>query len=128
MSGGKQPTIWKRETSMRIKAPLLILAGVALWLVSFASLSEAVSPQTRVIEVRNMAFGPAPEGLHIGDEVKWVNHDPVEHTATATDGSFDVALMPDSSGEVRLKQAGVISYYCRFHPGMKGQLTIAPAK
>ncbi len=111
-----------------IAAPSRALTGIALLAVFHASHAQAAPSQPHVLEVKNMAFGPPPQDLHVGDVVKWVNHDLVEHTATATDGSFDVTLMPDSSGEAQLKKAGRISYYCRFHPGMKGELDVAPAK
>lgn len=87
---------------------------------------QAVQEQARVIEVKNMAFGPGPEDLHVNDVVRWVNHDVVDHTATAEDGSFDVILPSGGSGVVRLKEAGVINYFCRFHPGMNGRLKVTP--
>ena len=37
---------------------------------------------------------------------------------------FDVALKPGASGGVRLLKPGVISYICRYHPGMKGQIVV----
>jgi plastocyanin len=30
------------------------------------------------------------------------------------------------NGDVYLKKAGAIDYYCRFHPNMKAVLTVAP--
>ncbi len=101
------------------------LAGIALLTAISAPQAQAASAQ---VEVKNMAFGSAPTDLHVGDVVKWNNRDLVEHTATATDGSFDVTLMPNGSGEAQMKKSGNISYYCRFHPNMKGELNVAPAK
>ncbi len=111
---------------MRIR-PTPLLAGMAMLGLSLAPLSQAAPPKTHEIEVKNNVFGRAPEGLHVGDVVKWVNNDKVEHTATATDGSFNVLLAPGGSGETQLKQAGVIDYFCRVHPYMKGKLTVAAA-
>ncbi len=102
-----------------------VLASTALLGIAVASFSQAAPPEPREIEVKNYVFGPAPEGLHVGDVVKWVNKDNVEHTATANDGSFNVILPPGGSGETQLKQAGVIDYFCRVHPYMKGKLTVA---
>ncbi len=101
------------------------LAVLAMLGLSLAPLAQAASQQTREIEVKNYVFGPTPVGLHVGDVVKWVNKDSVEHTATATDGSFNVDLPPVGAGETQLKQAGVIDYFCSIHPYMKGKLTVA---
>jgi plastocyanin len=79
-----------------------------------------------VIVVDQLAFGAAPADLHVGDTVVWANHDMFEHSATANDGSFDVDLKPGANGKVVLGRAGQIAYYCRFHPGVTGQLTVAP--
>jgi plastocyanin len=81
-------------------------------------------PRTHTIEMRDMAFGPAPEGLRVGDTIEWVNADMFQHTATAKDGSFDVDLAPKARGRTVLKTAGSIAFYCRYHPGMQGVLAV----
>jgi plastocyanin len=78
------------------------------------------------IGIDNLAFGPAPGGLHVNDIVEWTNSDILRHTATATDGSFDVDLPAGATGRTILKRAGGVTYVCRFHPGMKGRLEVAP--
>ncbi|MGH6851139.1 MAG: hypothetical protein ACREDD_11950 [Methylocella sp.] len=62
----------------------------------------------------------------MGDIVEWTNSDILRHTATATDGSFDVDLPAGAKGRAIMKRAGSITYFCRFHPGMKGRLEVAP--
>ena len=59
------------------------------------------------------------------DTIEWVNKDLFAHTATATNGDFDVTL-PKKSGTLVLKKAGSVDYYCRFHPNMKAKLKIEP--
>jgi plastocyanin len=83
-------------------------------------------PSARVIDVDKLAFGPAPEGLKVGDTVKWRNRDIFRHSATAKDGSFDVDLPAGRAGKATLKRSGKIDYFCRFHPGMTGTLIVAP--
>jgi plastocyanin len=78
------------------------------------------------IGIDNLAFGPAPGGLHVNDIVEWTNSDILRHTATATDGSFDIDLPAGATGRTILKRAGGVTYACRFHPGMKGRLEVAP--
>jgi plastocyanin len=79
-----------------------------------------------VIAVDKLAFADTPKGLRVNDVIEWQNLDIFRHTATAGDESFDVDLPPASRERVVLKRAGKVEYFCRFHPGMKGQLEIAP--
>ena len=78
-----------------------------------------------VKKMRKMAFGPTPKGLKAGDVIEWVNADIFRHTATARDKSFNVDLAPKKRARTVLKKAGVVAFYCKFHPGMTGTLQIA---
>lgn len=64
--------------------------------------------------------------MHVNDIVEWTNSDFLRHTATATDGNFDVDLPAGATGRTILKRAGRVTYVCTFHPGMKGRLDVAP--
>jgi plastocyanin len=48
------------------------------------------------------------------------------HTATARNGDWDVTMPPKKTVTLVLKKAGLIDYYCRFHPNMKATLEVAP--
>jgi plastocyanin len=87
--------------------------------------SAAPAPATPVITRADMAFGPAPAGLRVGDAIEWVNDDIFQHSATARDGSFDVSLPRKTRVRTVLRRAGLIGCYCRYHPGMSGALTVA---
>ncbi|NEX95011.1 hypothetical protein G3573_19720 [Caulobacter sp. 17J65-9] len=100
---------------------LLVAAG---WLTVAAVSSAAAAPKVHTIVVADMAYGPAPADVHVGDTVRWVNNDMFRHTATARDGSFDLDMKPKASAETVVKKAGTINVYCRFHPGMKQTLTV----
>ena len=54
-----------------------------------------------------------------------INKDIVAHTATVH-GGFDVAIETNTSASLVLTKAGIVEYYCRFHPNMKGRITITP--
>jgi len=41
-------------------------------------------------------------------------------------GGFDVMIEANKSASLVLTKAGIVEYYCRFHPNMKGRITIAP--
>ena len=104
--------------------PLRLLAV----LVGAAGLIAAAPhhPAAKVysIVVNNLAYTPGTITAHVGDTVQWVNKDTFLHSATAADKSFDVTLKPGATGGLVLKRAGVISYICRYHPGMKGQIVV----
>jgi plastocyanin len=87
--------------------------------------APAHAAKTWTIVIAQMAYGPAPAGMRVGDVVQWVNQDIFLHSATASDHSFDVTIPVHGGGQTRLKNAGTIAYTCRYHPGMKGQLVVA---
>lgn len=105
-----------------------IAKALAAALVAFMAAAVASADPSAVhsIVVNHLAFGRAPDGLRVGDIIEWSNADIFRHTATATDGSFDIDLPPGAKGRTVLKREGAIHYFCRFHLGMKGALNVAP--
>lgn len=109
-----------------MRAAARAAAGVAFAAI-LASCGKAPAPQPHVyrVTIANMAFGPVPTGLKVGDAIEWVNDDIFQHSATARDGSFDVDLAPKAQARTMLKAPGTIDFYCRYHPGMTGRLVVA---
>jgi plastocyanin len=104
----------------------VLTAGVLLAAVSLVGCEQQKrAPRIAQIVVDQLAFGKSPDDLHVGDTVQWVNHDMFEHTATAKDGQFDLDLPPGSTRQVVLQRTGIIQYYCKFHTGMTGQMTVS---
>ena len=99
---------------------------LALCLMAAAFLTAAPARAGEVIEVKivQLAYAPATITAHVGDTVEWKNGDFVAHTATATGGAFDVMIPAGATRRLLLKEAGSFPYYCRFHPNMKGELTV----
>nr|WP_238179647.1 cupredoxin domain-containing protein [Methylobacterium oxalidis] len=95
------------------------------WLLGLAAcpVSSAVA-ETIQIRVEDLGFVPAQVSAHVGDTVEWVSRDFVAHTATARDGRWDVAIPADGKGRITLTRAGAVAYYCRYHPGMIGSISI----
>jgi plastocyanin len=96
-------------------------------LVALALAAGAVSAQAKTITVTvdKMAFSPADITAKVGDTVEWVNKDAFAHTATVK-GGWEVMLPVKKSGSIVMDKAGTINYFCRFHPNMKGQITVSP--
>jgi plastocyanin len=104
-------------------APLL--AAAAVLMLFGAAPDAAAAPKTHTVIIDKMKFGTLPAGVRAGDSILWVNKDMFKHTATARDRSFNLDLPPGSSGKTVIKRSGSIPFYCVYHPGMKGVLTVA---
>ena len=83
--------------------------------------------QTRIVEIRDMAFHPAEILVNPGDTLVWVNLDFVPHTATARDSAWTSPPLAQGgrwSMVARTPDAG--AYMCAFHPVMEARLTLDP--
>ncbi|MCK1423972.1 cupredoxin family copper-binding protein [Bradyrhizobium sp. 180] len=101
------------------------LASIAL-AVMFLSMVVPARAATIQITMDNLVISPAEMSAKVGDIVEWINKDIFAHTATATNGDFDVALPPKKSATFVVKKAGTVDYYCRYHPNMKATLKVEP--
>jgi plastocyanin len=104
-----------------------LLTGVTvLAIMSLADgAAAAVAARAHSIEMQNMRFGPAPANIKVGDTIVWINRDLVAHTATARNRSFDVVIPSRGSATTVVRRAGSIPFYCRYHPVMRGNLTVS---
>jgi plastocyanin len=101
------------------------IAGVAL-LASAALAGCGGSAATIHVIMKDVGFSPDAITATVGDTVVFDNMDFIAHTATAKDGAtFDLTLEEGKNASVKLTQAGVIHYICRFHPNMTGTITVA---
>jgi plastocyanin len=84
--------------------------------------------QARTVRIlmETLVLRPATVVAKIGDAVEWTNEDMVAHTATATNGEFEVIVPSKSTASIMLLKAGTIEYYSRFHPIMQGKLKTRP--
>jgi len=98
-----------------------LAAFVALGLLSVPVQAEAIQ-----VIVDKLVFAPVDVNAKVGDTVEWVNKDAFAHTATATNGDWNVTLAPKQNGQLVLKKPGTTDYFCKFHPNMKGRVIVAP--
>lgn len=99
-----------------------ILAAIAI--AASAPLNAAGPGHEYVVPLANMAFGPIPGGLKVGDSLVFVNKDSVPHTVTARDHSFDLRIGPGQRGRVNLTKAGTYQIYCILHAPMRSSFTV----
>jgi plastocyanin len=104
-------------TPRRSRLAILFLSG---WL------SVPAHAATIQITIQNLVNTPAEVSAKVGDTIAWINKDVIAHTATAKNGDWDVMIGPNKTGQVVLKKAGAVDYYCKFHPNMTGHIVVAP--
>jgi plastocyanin len=115
---------------MRLRTPSLAVLALAS-----ASLATAIpfgaplaaaegKGHTYNVTIANMSFGKLPSELKVGDTITFTNQDTVPHTVTARDHSFDLRIAPRKSDTLTLKKAGSFPFYCIYHSGMRGTLTV----
>ncbi len=81
------------------------------------------TPQTHVIEIKDMKFQPAELKIHQGDTVIWINKDIVAHDVTEENKAW---ASPPLNADATWKKAITKSesYYCSIHVVMKGILIV----
>jgi plastocyanin len=86
-----------------------------------------VPAQAEVIHVviDKLDFSPEEIKAKVGDTITWINKDIVTHTATVR-GDWDVLIPAQKSANLVMKKSGIVEYYCRFHPNMKGRIAVTP--
>ena len=103
--------------SGRIGLMAVVLSGL---------LSVSAQAETIQVTIDKLVFAPAEVNAKVGDTIEWVNKDALVHTATATNNDWNANIPGNQSGKVVLKKAGAVDYFCKFHPNMKGRITVAP--
>ena len=100
--------------------PRLLAPALALALSASPAFAATIE-----ITIDKLVFSPANVQAKVGDTIEWTNKDILAHTATVK-GGWDVMIPAKSKGQVTLKAAGAVDYFCRFHPNMKGHIEVAP--
>ena len=78
--------------------------------------------------IRGMAFTPNRIEIEAGTTVTWKNNDPLAHTVTAADRSFDSGLIqPGASWSYTFTTPGTFDFSCTPHPFMKGVVVVKAA-
>jgi plastocyanin len=93
--------------------------------LAIAAFPASLQAETIRIEMENLGYKPTTVSAHVGDTIEWFNADFLAHTATARNKAWDVSILPKKTGRVTLRQKGDIEYYCRFHPNIVGQISVA---
>ncbi|HSM16723.1 MAG TPA: cupredoxin family copper-binding protein [Gemmatimonadales bacterium] len=75
--------------------------------------------------IRQMAFGPSRIEIPVGATVTWTNEDPLAHTVTADDGTFNSGLLnTGQTWSYTFTTPGEYPFFCIPHPFMKGVVVV----
>jgi plastocyanin len=100
---------------------LLTLCTAAAGVLLPAGFAAPAAAATHVVTIEGLKYSPVPP-LKVGDTVLFVNKDMFRHTVTASNNSFNVDLVAGARGALRINSAGKASFYCKYHPGMRGTM------
>jgi len=104
----------------------VLISSVAAYAVTGLNTAQAhATPATYTITIHKFKFDPDHIDVHVGDTITWINQDLAPHTATADAYDWDTGMLEKGQSKSLLvseKMTG--SYFCRFHPNMKGTVII----
>jgi len=89
---------------------------------------SGVATDTLTIDIAGQGSGFVPESpvVQIGTVITWTNSDTITHTVTDKNSEFDsFDILPGQSFSLPpLEEVSVINYYCKYHTGMEGTITV----
>jgi plastocyanin len=95
-------------------------------LVLSGLMSVSAQAETVQVTIDKLVFAPTEVRVKAGDTIEWVNKDILAHTATATNGDWNVIIAPKQTSRVVVKNPGTVDYFCKYHPNMKGRVVVTP--
>jgi plastocyanin len=76
------------------------------------------------VEISGFAYSGATQ-VAVGQTIRFTNLDGASHTASSSGDTFDTGTIASGqSAEVTINQAGTYTYFCWFHNGMTGTITV----
>ncbi|MDA7966733.1 cupredoxin domain-containing protein [Ruegeria sp.] len=92
--------------------------------LSFSARADG-TPVVHEVTIKRFTFEPAHLRVQAGDTIRWTNLDIAPHTASADDISWDTGeLKQGESAEMVVNDGIILTYFCVFHPHMKGSIEI----
>jgi plastocyanin len=119
----RRPTL----TGLTGLAVVLALAVAGCGSSTSAGVTGGPSGGGNAVSISVSAYKPATITVAPGMTVTWTNNDPVVHTVTADDSSWDSGDLSQGQTFSRtFDTAGTYAYHCTVHPWMVGTVIVAP--
>ena len=102
---------------------MVLFATLCVVAVSYAQEGDS---KARKVAIKNLKYDPAKLTIKAGETVVWTNNDDNDHTVISDEeGEFGSDNI--GRGETfkhTFKTKGKFAYHCRYHPRMKGLITV----
>jgi plastocyanin len=103
----------------------IIVGATAITVAPIPQALRANTPAIHEVAIQSFQFGPAILRVRVGDAIRWTNHDLAPHTATADQFGWDTGTLERGEMAAIKVTAGMeLSYFCIFHPHMKGRVVL----
>ena len=104
----------------------LHLSRFGPWFHPGSGLATGVTgPAAATVDVVSLHFSTDTVRIAVGQVVRWVNKDPLDHTVTfEVDGPASGPIPAKGSYAVRFDRAGTYPYHCTPHPFMRGVVVV----
>ena len=94
-----------------------------------ANTTQAAAPEggEPAVGMKDLKFVPDSITAKVGQTVRFSNNESIPHNVVSQDGpqKFESDTFgQDGTYELKLTDAGTISYVCTLHPGMDGTITV----
>jgi plastocyanin len=105
----------------------MTIAGLGASLLLYAGIASQVQAQSAIdVPIQAFVFQPTTISVPAGTTVVWTNRDPVAHTVTDINGSYDSGLFEESGTfSMTFTTPGTYTYYCIPHPMMIGTVEVS---
>lgn len=101
------------------------MVGIAGFAAIPIIMQPARAAERHDVLINQFEFLPQIMDVRVGDEIRWLNEDLAPHTATSDDESWDTGgLETGDAGVVTVTEDMIPTYYCAYHPHMKGEIRI----
>lgn len=87
-------------------------------------------PRSHAMDQKGMKFIPHILTVAVGDTVKFLNHDGVDHNVYSPDNDgYNLGMIPkEKSGEHKFDKPGAYSQLCSVHPEMLAYIHVSPSE
>jgi plastocyanin len=84
-----------------------------------------VAARVRRTTIKNISYLQPKISIAVGTTIEWTNNDPLPHSVTAVNKSFNSGLIqPGKSYRHTFTKAGRYDFFCMPHPFMKGTIVV----
>ena len=108
----------------RVSIKLLSFFLCALLLMGCSSSESVKAHQLHTVEIRTMKFQPADLTARKGDTIVFINRDFMVHDVTEAESKRWNSIPLETNKSYRMVVSTSESYYCSFHPVMKGNIIV----